>query len=104
MSHFTFDKRLGISIPDLQVEWESIPINEQEQIVEQWERIRESIPDRIKVLEEDIRVRQHQLDLEENFTKSCRLNSEISEIASIINDLHLWYRTDQDISEDKMHS
>lgn len=104
MNSFIFDQRLGISIPSLQVEWESLSIKEQETIIQQWDIIRESIPDRIKELEGEIRELQNQLNTEDDFIQSCHLNSEISNIASIINDLNLWYRTDQEISEDKPHS
>lgn len=104
MNSFIFDQRLGISIPNLHVEWESLSINEQETIIQKWDVIRESIPDRIIELESKIRERQYQLDIEDDFIKSCNLNSEISELASIINDLNLWYRVDQDVSDDKPHS
>ncbi len=104
MNLFIFDQRLGISIPNLQVEWESLSIIDQENIIHQWDIIREAIPDRIKALELEILKRQQQLDIEENFVKSCHLNSEISELASIINDLNLWYRIDQEVTSDKPHS
>ncbi|AMM94189.1 hypothetical protein QUF81_10165 [Peribacillus simplex] len=100
---FTYDERLGIPIPDLNLEWDEYTKGEQQQILVQWENIRGSIPDRIKELESTINRKQFQLSDESNFTKSCQLNSEIAELASIINDLWLWYRTNQGVSE-KMHN
>ncbi|MGG4267979.1 hypothetical protein [Peribacillus simplex] len=100
---FTYDERLGIPIPDLKLEWDEYTKGEQQQILVQWENIRGSIPDRIKELESIINRKQFQLSDESNFTKSCQLNSEIAELASIINDLWLWYRTNQGVSE-KMHN
>lgn len=104
MNSFVFDQRLGIKIPSLQVDWETLTRKEQQEIIHQWDILREAIPDRIKVLEEEIRVRQQKLDKEEDFMASCTLNTEISDLASIINDLNLWYRVDQEISDDKPHS
>ena len=54
------------------------------------------IPDRIISLEEIINTKQAQLSNETNFELSCQLNHEIADLASIINDLWLWFRTDQD--------
>ncbi len=53
------------------------------------------IPDRIKELEHYINAKQHHLNNEEDFEISCKLNSEIADLASIINDLWLWYRLTQ---------
>ena len=36
------------------------------------------------------------------FIRSCELNSEIGELASIINDLWIWDRTNEEISK-KVH-
>lgn len=60
------------------------------------------IPDRISELETQINRRQDQLADEENFELSCKLNSEIADLASIINDLWLWYRANQEIGG-KLH-
>lgn len=90
---FLFDQRLGISLPYLMKDWEEYSINEQEQALGEWEKIRGSIPERIKELEKEINTKQTLLGQEEDFILSCRLNEEISELASIINDLWLWFRT-----------
>lgn len=100
--YFSHDKRLGIPIPDFNREWDEYSGKTQQEILFQWEKIRGRIPDRIAELEADINRKQAELSNEGNFQRSCGLNSEISELASIINDLWLWYRTNQDISE-KIH-
>ncbi|MEV2532474.1 hypothetical protein ABND92_18120, partial [Paenibacillus larvae] len=53
-------------------------------------------------LEKKIVRKQLQLYEEENFEISCRLNSDIAELASTINDLHIWFRLNQEI-EPKVH-
>lgn len=99
MEYFSYNEQLGIPIPSFDREWEQYPENIQQTILYEWEKIRGRIPDRIAELEELINTKQAQLSDEGNFIKSCKLNSEISELASIINDLWLWYRTNQNISE-----
>jgi hypothetical protein len=101
--HFSFDQRLGISIPHLEIEWSEFSEETQQAILFHWEQIRGSIPDRIADLENTINQKQAQLSNENNFKRSCELNSEIAELASIINDLWLWYRANQTVTE-KMHS
>lgn len=101
---FQMDNRLGILLPFLDKEWNEYSLDEQEGIVAEWEIIRGHIPDRIKELEVSINSRQAQLNVEENFELSCQLNSEISDLASIINDLWIWYRTNQNIIDEKMHT
>jgi hypothetical protein len=100
--NFSFDPRLGISIPTLTMDWAQYSEDTQQAILLHWEKIRGSIPDRIADLEKMINQKQAQLSNENNFKTSCALNSEIADLASIINDLWLWYRADQTIS-DKMH-
>ncbi|GLB58500.1 hypothetical protein [Cytobacillus sp. NCCP-133] len=101
--HFLQDNRLGIPIPDFDREWDEFSQKTQQMILFQWENIRGRIPDRISELEADINRKQAELSDEGNFERSCKLNNEISDLASIINDLWLWYRTNQDITG-KMHS
>lgn len=99
---FLEDVRLGIPIPNLELEWDEYSEIEQQSILFYWEKIRGKIPDRIAELEKIINQKQAELSDEGNFERSCQLNSEISELASIINDLWLWYRTHQDIGT-KVH-
>ena len=73
----------------------------QHAILLRWEQVRGKIPDRIKELEHSINAKQHHLNNEEDFEISCKLNSEIADLASIINDLWLWYRLTQNVSEGK---
>lgn len=101
--HFLFNSRLGIPLPALKENWDKYSLDTQHAILLHWEKIRGSIPDRIAELEQTINMKQAQLSDESNFILSCELNSEIAELASIINDLWLWYRTHQDINSDKMH-
>jgi len=100
---FLYNSRLGIPLPAINESWEEYDIDTQHAILLHWEKIRGSIPDRIAELEKSINLKQAQLSDESNFIRSCELNSEIAELASIINDLWLWYRTHQDISSDKIH-
>lgn len=101
--YFSFDQRLGILIPDFSGEWDNYSEDIQNEILFHWEQIRGTIPDRIAELENTINQKQAQLSDESNFILSCKLNSEIADLASIINDLWLWYRANQTISG-KMHS
>jgi hypothetical protein len=96
---FTYNERLGIQLPSLNHEWEKYDKEEQQIILLEWEKIRGSIPDRIAELETMINHKQAELGNENDFPRSCRLNTEISELASIINDLWLWYRTNQEIAK-----
>lgn len=93
---FILDGRLGIRIPNLTNEWEDYSNDERASILLEWEEIRSRIPDRIKELEFIINRKQRELSLEESFPRSCQLNSEIAELASVINDLHIWFRVQQD--------
>ena len=97
--YFLYDDHLGIEIPHLQEDWEDIPEKMQHAILLKWEQVRGKIPDRIKELEHYINAKQHHLNNEEDFEISCKLNSEIADLASIINDLWLWYRLTQNVSE-----
>ncbi|WP_042354800.1 hypothetical protein [Bacillus rubiinfantis] len=100
--HFSYDNRLGIYIPVLKLDWDEYSKEIQEEILLYWENIRGAIPDRIIELENEINQKQAQLNDENDFSRSCQLNSEIAELASIINDLWLWYRANQTISA-KIH-
>ncbi|MWC28903.1 hypothetical protein [Paenibacillus sp. MMS18-CY102] len=100
---FVWNDRLGISLPNLEHEWDEYSDAERLRIVEQWEMIRGTIPDRIMALEQLIRVQQARLYDEDDFETSCLLNFDIAELASRINDLHIWYRINQEI-EPRRHS
>lgn len=100
--YFSYDERLGIFIPELSVEWDEYSEEAQHYILLHWEQIRGSIPDRIAEIEDVINFKQAELSDESDFPRSCQLNSEIADLASVINDLWLWYRADQTLSG-KMH-
>ncbi|MCP8967452.1 radical SAM protein [Ectobacillus ponti] len=102
--YFVWDERLGIEVPHVEETWESLAEEVQQHILLKWEGIRGAIPDRIKELEHMINQKQHRLGHESNFEISCVLNRDIAELASIINDLWLWYRTNQDLAADKSHT
>ncbi|GGA44658.1 hypothetical protein [Paenibacillus physcomitrellae] len=100
---FVFDQRLGIKLPDFTQPYEAYSYQEQLEIVENWEEIRGRIPSRVMELERMIEHKLHQLGNEDNFEFSCDLNREIADLASIINDLHIWYRVSADVSSIKPH-
>ncbi|AMX82619.1 hypothetical protein GS3922_02430 [Geobacillus subterraneus] len=94
MNHrFVDDARLGIRVPQLDKHWEDYSAEEQEAILLEWEAIRGLIPDRIAALERQINEKQNALGEETDFARSCQLNADIAELASMVNDLWIWYRT-----------
>jgi hypothetical protein len=99
--YFFFDDRLGIHIPNMDLGWHyySMETDTQHSIMYHWELIRGSIPDRIADLEHTINIKLAQLSEENDFHRSCKLNAEIAEHASIINDLWILYRENQEISD-----
>jgi hypothetical protein len=101
---FRYDDRLGIRLPELDLEWEMYTEEERASILLEWEMIRGTIPDRVKGFEEQIKEKQERLGTEENFVESCRLNTAIAELASRINDLNLWYRVNQEIDSGRVHN
>ena len=101
--NFVLDERLGIRLPRLNLEWEEYTADERNDILLIWEEIRAKIPDRVIALEAIINRKQTQLSREENFNMCCCLNLEIAELASIINDLNIWFRVQQDFEPDKIH-
>lgn len=101
--HFSYDDRLGIPTPDLRREWHEFSAREQSEILYYWETVRGRIPDRIFSFEREIVALQHELDHEENFEKVCALTWDIAERASRINDLHLYFRLNQDVAVKAHH-
>jgi gas vesicle protein len=104
MFSFRQNKRLGISLPELEMDWHQYSKETQQKILLEWEKIKGKIPDRIKELESEINEKQEQLNNEFDFERSCQLNSDIAELASIINDLWLWYRMNQQVTQNRMHA
>lgn len=97
-THFIYDEHLGIRLPHLEKEWDMYTKEEQAEILLEWETIRGKIPDRIIELEQQINEKQRQLGEENDFALSCMLNSEIASLASMINDLWIWYRMNQTVT------
>ncbi len=100
---FIADDRLGIALPLLQHAWEEYSPEERADILLKWEEIRARIPDRILFLEALINHKQAALYEEDDFPRACQLNSDIAELASIINDLNIWFRVQQDYEPAPMH-
>ncbi|WP_066172918.1 hypothetical protein [Bacillus marinisedimentorum] len=102
-NYFEYDERLGIRLPLISGHWEQYEPETQESILLEWEKIRGIIPDRIKELEIVINKKQAMLENEDNFHESCCLNKEIADLASTINDLWIWYRTNGEVSVKHHH-
>lgn len=102
---FEYSERHGISTPSLTQDWDELSIDHQTSILAKWEMIRGNIPEHIIQFEARIRVKTQQLFNEDDFLESCRINDDIADLASRINDLHIWFRTQQDLDGDtKQHS
>nr|WP_206766882.1 hypothetical protein [Brevibacillus laterosporus] len=85
------------------MEWEEYDPFERADILIKWEEIRSRIPDRVIALEAVINQKQAELYQEDNFERSCELNSEIAELASTINDLNIWFHVQQDFEPTEIH-
>ncbi|MDI4644916.1 hypothetical protein [Cohnella hashimotonis] len=101
-AQFALDGRLGIPLPRFDMPWEEMNVLERAGIVERWELIRGRIPDTIMAREAQIRCLLAELFEEEDFVRCCSLNAEIAEAASVIHDLQIWYRTQQDLEEENI--
>lgn len=102
---FKFSERHGIWTPSLTQSWDELNLEHQTAILARWEMIRGNIPEHIMRFEATIRVKTKQLFDEDDFLESCRINDGIADLASRINDLHIWFRTQQDLESDsKQHS
>jgi len=95
---FRFDPRLGIHLPHLEGDWDDLGAERQAAVIAEWEQIRGRIPERIKELERRIEEKQERMNDEDDFAACCRLNWEIAELASAINDLNIWFRIRPEIS------
>lgn len=90
--YFSLNKRLGIELPKLEKSIEEYNLDTQNAIYFHWEKVRGAIPDRIHELEVEINAKQKKMNKEEDLHTSSAINTEIAELASIINDLLIWYR------------
>ncbi|GBG12263.1 hypothetical protein B1748_07290 [Paenibacillus sp. MY03] len=103
MDIFQWNDRLRLHIPTLAKDWEQYSLEERTAIIARWELIRGTIPDRVMEFEAGIIRMQAEMDEEDNFERCCELTYAIADLASRINDLHIWYRNDQDV-ESRRHS
>ncbi|WP_325048409.1 hypothetical protein [Paenibacillus sp. CAA11] len=78
-------------------------MDEQLRIITDWEEIRGAIPSRVMELEQNIDLKLRMMSEEEDFDITCSLNGEIAELASVINDLHIWYRITAEVSSGHRH-
>lgn len=92
---FVYNDRLGIHLPVLHLDWIEYSKAEQEAMIEQWERIKSRIPDRVHELEAVINQLQLEASQEDDWDRVCSLYEELYRIASIINDLNIWEKVDQ---------
>ncbi len=90
--NFTFNARLGIALPCLKGPLQQKPLETQHQILLHWEKIRGTIPERIAAIEQEIAFHQILLNQEGNLDEASAINDQIVACASMINDLHIWYR------------
>lgn len=99
---FEYDERLTIEIPILYKAWEELSYDEQKEILYRWEHVRATIPDQIKLLEQEVHELEKKLQIEDNQENFLALSKRITELASQIIDLNLWFRTHEDITA-KVH-
>ena len=100
--YFFHDTRLGISVPSLQKDWDDYGERTQQSILLLWEGVRGRIPDRISTIEEEISHILTEMSNEHDFKRTCRLNAEIADLASIITDLLIWYRKQELFMDNKV--
>ncbi|QPC47225.1 hypothetical protein [Mangrovibacillus cuniculi] len=90
--YFVYDQRLDLHVPLKTIPWEKLSNDETKAIEVFWETERGKIPTKIKSLDQKMERIQEYLSKEESFKKACEWNDALSNLASIVNDLWLWYR------------
>lgn len=101
---FQYNDRLKIELPTFYVEWEELSTKEQYEVIRRWEQTRAQIPDLIKEFERMVQERELQLQIEDDNPTFIQLSKEITDYASRIIDLNLWFRTDEEVASSKIHS
>ncbi|GGJ06693.1 hypothetical protein GCM10010885_14800 [Alicyclobacillus cellulosilyticus] len=91
---FLLDERLGIPLPNPELEFEQLTPAEQEEVIAQWERIKARIPEQILKFEAVIEDKLRQVHEREDWDEIAALFAEISDYASRINELNTWRRVD----------
>ena len=94
---FIFNSRLGIHVPEFDQEWESYSVKDQSDIIQRWDQERAKIPDQIRKLEHEI-IRKQDAMFEMSFEEYLIVHRQIVDLASRINDLNIWYRTEGHIT------
>lgn len=94
---FNLDTRLGIELPDLSTSFESLGLDEQEDVLYRWETIRARIPERIMKFEQVIEDILDAVHHEEDWDTIAAYFTEISDYASRIAELNTWRRVDQSL-------
>lgn len=100
MALFHLDPRLEILLPDFQVPYEQLSVEDRERVLLEWERIRAAIPDQIMRFEAQI---EHFLQLvheEEHWDTIAAHFAHISDLASRIHELNMWRRVDPSLHVD----
>ena len=95
---FVFDERLGIQLPQHDREWWEYSLDEQAEMIQEWERIKSRIPDRILELERNIEDKHQEIGREDDWDRVCELYEEYFAIASVINDLNIWAKIEPGLS------
>lgn len=90
--YFVFDQRLDLFVPIKNIPWQALSYDETKAVEVYWETERGKIPTKIKELDRRMEQLQECLSREESFEKACEWNDSLSSLASIVNDLWLWYR------------
>lgn len=96
-SLFRFDERLGISVPDLSLEWTQYSIADRSAVLERWEKERGDIMTRISVFEEEIAQLQEQLSEADDWDETVAIMGRMNDYASRIADLNILFRTQPDL-------
>ena len=96
---FVFDERLGIRLPETDRDWWLYSLDEQAEMIEEWERIKSRIPDRIKELEDDINAKHLEISEEDDWDRVCELYEQYFAIASVINDLNIWAKIEPGLTD-----
>lgn len=94
---FNLDPRLGIELPDLATPFESLSLQEQEDVLYRWEGIRARIPERIMKFEHVIEDILDAVHHEDDWDVIAAYFAEISDYASRIAELNTWRRVDQSL-------
>lgn len=86
-----FDERLGVYLPQLEVEYEQMSKEHQHEFELQCQQICSQIPERIRVLEQEYMKIYEALKEAEDDAEFMRYNDQMNELSRTICDLNLLY-------------